>query len=148
MEGFYRLFGLSYTQGQLQRRYLGRFAIHNGHLQVLESRGQTLHEMLPDGEVDETLQHRLQNMAQSPYFQLINEQSLHEGHYPDLIPEMDLGEGQPDAIYSLQEPGQTPQHLEIWGETAILDGRRLTPHELDALMARVEAGKYMLQSKE
>ncbi len=148
MEGIYRLYSLTFTEDGQQMRHLdGRFLIHNGYLRILEDSGGNLHKFLPPGEMTPLVTERLDRVRRSGYYELLHEDALHSGVHPDHVPELDFGDADahPEATFTVSGPSlPAPQHLEVWQDSVILDGKKMSDDEVKVLMSAVELKKLVL----
>lgn len=148
MQGLYRLYHLRFTSdGQQSRRMVGRFLIYNGHIRILEDHHGSLHELLGSGELTTQTIERLNSMKRSGYWELIHEDDLNQGNHPEHVPDLDMGPEQPTPEATFTVSGSSlpaPQHLEVWPDVCVLDGKNLTKEEVEVLMSAIEMGKLTL----
>lgn len=117
------------------RKYLGRIAAINGHTTVLEDHGG-LAEAIPDGFLDDKKLKRWKQLETSAYYAVERE--------VDLEPEeVKASPVKPDEVFEVKDDrlGSTSR-LEIFGDEAFLDDKRLTPAQLEELMTNVR-NKYL-----
>lgn len=139
-DGVYRIYALSHGE-KLNRRLMGRVALVDGYLHQLEDHFGTLDAALPNGQMTEAATRCLQGMAHSPYYQVVNEEHINDGHHPQDIPDLDVGQMAPESCFMLAGEGlAAPQLVEIWGDAVVVAGRRLSESDLHELMGKVREG--------
>lgn len=146
MDGIYRVYAHRFDEaGQRHDRIMGRFAIEQGLLLILEDHYGKLHHLFPQGLITARTKKRMENLERSGYHQIVREDHVNQGHHPEHARDMDLGEMEPEARFMVSGEGvHAPQLLEIWSGAVVLAGRRLSDMETRELMNGVHAGKLIL----
>lgn len=142
--GTYRIFQVIQTAGKPEERLVGRFYIKGKMFHLLEDHDHLFRDSLPDGQMDEAHQKVIWNLMHSPYFRVVTEDEINQGFHDNLVEEIDLGQNKPDAEYLLSGYASEPLHMEMYGENAILDGKRLTDEQLSGIMNKVREDRYKL----
>lgn len=78
-EGYYVIYRRMINHGHVEKKFLGRFVIDNGILEVVEDSDGELHKVLPPGPFDDLHLHRLEGLELSPYFMVYHESELPNG---------------------------------------------------------------------
>jgi hypothetical protein len=142
MDGVYRIYAI--TDGA-QRRLMGRLAVTDGYLHQLEDHFGTLGQLFPDGPVSNQALHRLDVMRHHPYYQVVQEDHINEGHHPADVPDLEIGPTEPEGTFTLAGEGMaTPQIVEVWGEAIVMNGRRLSESDVHQIMSKVREGSLHL----
>jgi hypothetical protein len=146
MEGVYRVLASRYDgNGQRHDRLLGRFAIYEGMLIHLEDHGGVMDTMLPAGMVTARTKMRLQGLERSGYYKVIPESEINEGHHPNHLERLDVGQAEPDSVFTLAGEGMpVPKVVEVWSDAVEVDGKRLADNEVHEMMDKVRAGTLIL----
>ena len=89
----YRLYRL-YPQGheQQEQRLIARFAIVGGQIYHLEDHDHVIDDIVPQGPVTPRIQTRIAQLRRSPYWRLVLESDIDQGHHPDLLADASGGE--------------------------------------------------------
>lgn len=87
--------------GEIRRRLIGRVMIYEGCLDVLADYSGMLH-VLKEGPMNADTAAKWEALKRNPYFEVVDRQSIHQGHRSDLIPE--------EKAESLGSGGET-EHL-------------------------------------
>jgi len=89
-EGIFRVYRRYVDEhGQAQSRQVARFIFYGQNLTALEDHDGLIEGLAPDGRVTDRTLERLNNMASSAYWHLVNEYDLQAGEHNDLLPEVD-----------------------------------------------------------
>jgi hypothetical protein len=142
--GTYRIYHLTHGSGDPQEVMIGRFMISHNNFNVLEDHDGLLSRELPEGVMDDHHQKCLFELDNSPYFKLIPEQQINQGIHNDLIGEVDWADTNPEARYMLLAPNEEPKRMEMYGETAVLDGQKLSDEAVKKVVEAVREGKFKL----
>jgi diguanylate cyclase (GGDEF)-like protein len=149
----------------LHRRLLGKFILHGGRIKVLEDHGfdHDLEALSPA-----KASKYLESLSHGQRTEVVNAEDLRQGLHMHLLPSAarprrlpaDLKEALALQVHGQSEPRQkyssfdyhrdgmpAPQHLEVHGEHPFLDGQRLQPDELQALMLNVQKGAAKLRHR-
>lgn len=143
--GTYSLFFVKQTNGLPEEQLVGRFLIQAGSFYILEDHSKLLQDNLPDGKMDVWHDKVLWYLAHSGYYRIVSNDEINEGYHEDMLEDLDLGDEQPESEYCLVDlNGGEPQRMEMYGDSAILNGHRLTDEELDGIMTQVRSGTLKL----
>jgi hypothetical protein len=139
-KGTYRIFAVMHTYGKPQERQMGRFTVQNGQFFILEDYDGVLEEMLPEGPFSDIHKRALSSLFHSGYFKLVDEKEVNQGVHEDLIPDLDIGNTEPDSEAILSYDDQDPQMIEIFGDKMVRHGQVLPQEEVDKIMEDVNNG--------
>ncbi len=137
--GTYRVYQVMHNEGAPHDQLVARFLIDDGAFHILEDYNYVLTDSLPEGLYDNSHDKVLSQLASSGYFKVIHESEANEGHHEGLIDDLDIGETEADSEYLIHKEGDEPQTLQMYGETAILNGRKLSDEELQDIMDKVKS---------
>lgn len=143
-DGTYRVYSVRQTNGDPAERFLARFLINNNKFNILEDYENLLSGNSPEGDLDPSHDKLIWNLLHSGYYKVIHEDEGNQGAYEPLIQEMDIGgDKQPDATYLIIDnfnEYEEPKQLEMFGETAFLDGERISDEELKQIVESANTG--------
>lgn len=139
-KGTYRIHRILHTQGTPYEQHMGRFMIQDGQFHILEDYDNLMSDTLGEGLLDDTHKKFICKLTNSGYFKLIHEDEANQGLHDDLIDDLDMGPVEPDQEYIYLVPGSEPQRIEMFGENAIIDGRKLEENELRELVEAANEG--------
>jgi hypothetical protein len=142
--GTYRVYHMTHGSGDPQEVMIGRFMISHNNFNILEDHDGLLGRELPEGAMDDHHQKCLFELDNSPYFKLIPEQQINQGLHNDLIEEVDWADTNPEARYMLIAPNEEPKRMEMYGETVVLDGEKLSDEAVKKIVGAVREGKFKL----
>lgn len=142
--GSYRVYECLMNQGKPHDQLVARFLIDDNQFHILEDYNHVLSDALPEGLYDSGHDRLLNQLAASGYYKVIHEDEANEGNHENLIEDLDIGDVDPDQEYLIHEEGQEPQTMQMYGETAILDGRKINDEELQGIMDRVKSGEMTM----
>ncbi len=142
--GTYRVYEILHNQGKPHDQLVARFLIDDGAFHILEDYNHVLVDSLPEGLYDEGHEKVLTQLSQSGYFKVIHEKEANEGHHEDLIEDLDVGDVEPDAEFLIHEDPNPPQTLQMYGQIAILDGKKISDEELQHIMDKVKSGEFTM----
>lgn len=135
--GIYRVYSLKHG-AQVQRSYIGRVVVSNGHTHVVEDRNELLSETVGDGAIDAQKEARWKRMASSPYFDVVSEADL----APQQIEQPAIP---PDETFDVVDDTLgTRRRLEAYGDDFFLDGKHLEAQQSEQLMNEVRLGHIHL----
>ncbi len=137
--GSYRVYEIMHNQGKPHDQLVARFLINDSQFHILEDYNDLLSDALPEGFYDASHEKLLNQLASSGYFKVIHEDEANQGHHESLIEDLDIGDINPDAEYLLYQDGEEPQTLQMYGDTAILNGRKISEDELQQIMDKVHS---------
>src|SRR5277367_1207167 len=123
--GTYRIYRIMHGNGDPQESLVGRFMVQGNNFTTLEDHDGLITNEVPDGPIGYPHQKFFNGLDNSGYFKLISEQNINQGQHKDLIGDVDWDDSQPEARYLLLAPNEEPKHMEMYGETVVLDGERL-----------------------
>lgn len=89
-QGIYRVYMILPDDEGGYKKLAGRFYIDESNTMRLLEDHADLESSLPPGPVTPILQKRIERMQHSPYFSIISEKNMEEGHHPGDIEELDL----------------------------------------------------------
>ena len=92
--------------GNAHRRLLGRFAILDGKLRIIEDHTGILHGSLFEGPVGPNIP-TINSMDRSPYLEIVADADIQQGKHIGLVPQ---GEAPPEGAPAPQEPPEMVQH--------------------------------------
>jgi hypothetical protein len=135
--GFYRIYTIS--AGKPGKTYIGRVAVMNGHTEVLEDHGDGfVYRLIPDGPIDAAKSRKLDQIAQNPYLDLVNETDLDAKAQPE--PEIP-----PDEVFEVVDDHLGSRaRLEVFGDQLFLDNKHLEDAEARHLLERVSRNELHL----
>ncbi len=142
--GTYRVFEIMHNEGKPHDQLVARFLIDDGAFHILEDYNHVLVDSLPEGVYDEGHEKVLTQLSNSGYFKVIHEKDANEGNHESLIEDLDVGDVEPDSEFLIHEEGTAPQTLQMYGGTAILDGKKLSDEELQQLMDKVKSSEFTM----
>lgn len=144
-KGVYSIFSIMPTNGSPEERFVARFLVDGKNFNVLEDHSNLLSDSLPNGLMDPTHFKILWRLMHSGYHKVVPENEINEGHYQNLIPDLDLGYTEPDQEYLLTGPMlEAPKRVEMFGQNVIVDGQKLKPEELQDMMDRIHSHELKL----
>jgi hypothetical protein len=134
-QGVYKIFGIQEDEkGNEVRSYYGRLAVIGGHTQVLEDHhGGLVPQMFPDGLIDAEKTERFAQLQGSPYYAVVPEGIVDHGDPQQL----QIPEPKPDEVFSVIDQHGQKQKLECFGEDIFLNGKHMTPRELETFQTQV-----------
>jgi hypothetical protein len=140
-QGVYRICEVKHGADDTEMiRHIGRIVIINGHTQVLEdAKDGRLGRIFPDGLIDDQKQNRWHSLTTSPYFRVSAEGLI--GEDPK---EMEQPEVRPEEMFDLVDAVGEKKILESYGENLFMDGKRMTPEEVQKLQEDIRQGKQHL----
>ena len=146
-ETFY-LYKARHGEGEPYYQKVGKFLLNDSEFKVLEDNDGLL-ESIEKKEPDE-IAAVLHSLTKSTYFKVVNIEDLKQGHYPELIKEL---EGQPtpkpESSFEYHRVGMpAPQNLEFVQGKAFLDGHPLSDDEVKLLHENAQAGHASVKYKE
>lgn len=143
-DGSYRIYAISHTSANPMERFVARFLINNSEFHVLEDYENLLSGNLPEGHLDEVHCKLIWKLLHSGYFKVVHEEDGNQGAYDPLIQEFDTGGHQPpDAIYTITDnlnEYEEPKTLEMFGDSAFLNGQSISDEELRQLVEAANSG--------
>jgi hypothetical protein len=142
--GSYRIYEVMHNQGEPHDQLIARFLIDDNAFHILEDYNHLLSDALPEGLFDDGHERMLSQLASSGYYKIIHEDEANQGHHENLIEDLDIGDVEPDSEYIIHEEGEEPQTMQMYGEIAILNGRKLTDEELQQIMDKVKSGELSM----
>lgn len=144
-DGLYRIYGIRFDEAnQKHVRMVARLMIHQGFLFHLEDH-DNIHELLPEGQVTKTTAQRWEQLRNSGYYEVVDENDLSAGEHPEHVEELDLGEVKAESKFIMTGDGiQNPAVVELWDHAVVVDGRRLDDTEAQQLLNEVQAGRVVL----
>lgn len=143
-KGAYRIFQHTVGHWGAVKRPVGRVLFKDGQCHVLEDNDGILRNELPEGEVGDKHEDFMRRLSHSYMFEVVPEEEINQGEHPDLIPNLPLGEPEPDHKYLLQDGENEPQRVEIYDSHWIVDGQNLGPDEQNQLFMDIRSGKKRL----
>jgi hypothetical protein len=143
-DGVYRVFSIKAGYGKPIERQVAKFLIKSKKFYVLEDHDNIMEDVI-EGPLTEAISKKVYHLCHSPYFKVISDKQSNEGFHDDLIPEMSIGDVNPDSQYFVWNGIDAPKMLEIYGKSAILDGNKLSNEELRELFAQVQLGKFKME---
>jgi hypothetical protein len=147
-DGIYRVFYIRHNGPEVHKRLVARLLVSNGYLWHLEDH-DSLEGSLPEGRIDQKVASRFASLQRSGYYQIIDEKALAEGHHPDHVEDMDVGDPQAEHRFIMTGDGlKSPAVVELWDHAVIVDGRRLDDTESHQLLSEVQAGRLVLSPVE
>jgi hypothetical protein len=137
MEKVIRLYELRHDESDAapQRRTIGRLWIQGDKVRHLEDYHGRLEELFPEDIPFSAVERRLTMLQRNPYYEVIDEKDLAEGHHPHELKQLDLGEMEADQKF---------QMVEIWHDAVMIDGRRLEEDEARQVLHEVSSGRLVL----
>lgn len=76
--------------GQETKRLVGRFAILGQDVKILEDHDGVLSDALPQGKLSAQHLKTILNFQMSPYWSLVSDRDVSEGHHEEEIPDLEL----------------------------------------------------------
>lgn len=149
-----------------QRQLLGKFYLGDGNFSVLEDHG-----VVPGVDLSKLSPAKaakaLHRLTTSQRRELVNGEDLRQGLHPDLLPTLGKPGPIPNELQTAlqsqlkeEEDGPrrssfdyhrdgmpTPQHLEVQGASAYLDGQPLAPEEMKHIVRNMQQGKAKLRHR-
>jgi hypothetical protein len=142
--GTYRIIQKFPTNGKTEDRLVGRFYVGAGQFSLIEDPLCLFRDQLIDGPMDEAHSKVLEHLLHSGYYCLIHEDEINEGHYDDLLEDMDIGVTEPDAEYLLITGDSEPQRIDVYGNNFVVNGQKLSDEEADELLFKVHQHEYRM----
>jgi hypothetical protein len=144
-DGLYRIYKSRFDEAKQKHiRLIGRILVHQNTLFHLEDHDQ-IHEMFPEGPISKTTARRWDQLRNSGYFQVVDENDLHAGEHPEHTEELDLGEIKAEAKFIMTGDGLAkPSIVELWDHAVVVDGHRLDDSEAQQLLHEVQSGRVVL----
>lgn len=142
--GTYRIYQLIHGEGDPQEVLVGRFMVKDGNFTTLEDHDGLITKELPDGPVGHPHEKFFNGIDNSGYYKLIAEQNIDQGHHADLVEDVDWDDSQPEARYILMAPNEEPKRMEMYGETVVLDGEKLSDEAVKKIIEAVRENKFRL----
>lgn len=129
-------------------KLIGRVMFDKRECHFLEDHDGFLSSNIHEGPVSEEHGRFMENLAHSGYFKVVPEEEIQQGLHDELIPDLDIGEIQPDHEYLLIDPTQDgpPKRVEIHNSFWIVEGKNLSPEEKNDLLNSIREGKVQLYS--
>ena len=147
-DGTYRVYSVRQTNGDPAERFLARFLINDKKFNVLEDYENLLSRNLPEGQITPSHDKLIWSLMHSGYYKVVHEDEGNQGAYEPLIQEMDTGGDQPpDATYLIMDnfnEYEEPKQLEMYGETAFLDGQKISDEELKQIVESANNGQIRM----
>lgn len=144
-DNVYRIYALSYPGEEVNRKLIGRLAVHGGVIHHLEDHHGVLHHIVPSGVSSERALTNLEKLKDNPYYEVLSESDVDEGKHPHEIEELDVGEVEPEAMFTLAGEGiPEPVLVEIYADAILMGGKKLNEKEAHELMQKINEGKYIL----
>lgn len=147
IKGIFKVYKHSHTNHFDDSDHLiGRVMFDNGMCHILEDHDGLLSDNIHEGDVTEDHGKMLENMAQSGYFKVVPEEEIAQGLHEDLIPDLNIGETQPDHEYLLLDPESEgpPARIEVHSSFWILNGRNLNAEDKEDLLRGIREGRFQL----
>lgn len=141
------------VEGQKTSHPSGRFIIKNNKVEILEDYHNLLKESIPEGEINEYTQKRIDNSDPDDLLHIVSRKALKKGHdYHNLIPEapldskLNIPSGK--SFHYFKENEEDPHTLEGDENGFKLDGKDIDQNTLDNIIYEVKSGKGKLASPE
>jgi hypothetical protein len=144
LKGIFKIFRHSPGLIGESKRLIGRVLFLDGNCHVLEDHDGIIHSELPEGPVEERHERFMHKLGTSYLFDVVPEDEIDKGKHPDLIPDMPLGEPEPEHEYLLQDGENEPQRVEIYDSHWIVNGKNLLPDEKNQLFQEIRSGQKKL----
>jgi hypothetical protein len=143
-DGIYRVYSIKSGYGKPVERQVSKFFIKNGKFYILEDHDNLMEDVI-EGPITPEISKKIFHLCHTPYFKVISDKQANEGAHDDVIPEMSLGDVDPDAKYFVWNGIDQPKILEIYGINTIFGGKQISKDELKELFAQVQLGKYKME---
>lgn len=144
--GSYRVYEVLHNQGKPHDQLVARFLIDENQFHILEDYSHILSDALPEGIFDAGHERLLNQLSNSGYYKIIHEDEANEGHHEGLIEDLDIGDVHPDSEYLIYKEGDEPQTMQMYGDSAILNGKKITDEELQQIMDKVRSGELEMHA--
>lgn len=142
--GTFRIYHIETSGSQPKDRLIGRFLIDGKQFFILEDHEDLLESALPDGMLDNNHLNTIDKLNHSPYYKIIHENQLNQGHHDHLIEDLDIGPVEPEAEYILSGRNYAPERMEAYGDSILVDGKKLEDQEVQEIMSKVRSGEFKL----
>lgn len=142
--GTFRLYHITDSNSKPQDRLVGRFLIDGKQFFILEDHEGLLENSLPDGLLDNHHLNVIDKLNHSSYYKIIHENQLNQGHHDHLIEDLDIGSVEPEAEYILSGRNYAPERMEAFGDSILIDGKKIEDSEVNEIMNKVRLGEYKL----
>lgn len=143
--GIYRVYSTVHRNDAPDERLLARIMIKGKSFDILEDHDGVFQETLPGGFFANEHHKTFWKIMYSPYFRVVLEKDVDQGHHEELIPEFDLGPHEADSNYLLEEPGMPPKQVEMFGENVLVDGKLLSEAEKEIFKQTIHMPNVVLR---